>query len=119
MPIFSFPVFIHHYVFSDGGNQFQELQNYDGNKLKIMASNASIWIVNAVISEAVLLQIDHFNKTSGTKYTRAMKCQQMPENKVQEEETCETLDVKVSKRLFKALIFNISSTLFVKKVINL
>jgi hypothetical protein len=43
----------------------------------------------------VLVQIDHLNVTSGTKFTRAMSCQKMPKNK-DEEDKCDTLKIMVS-----------------------
>jgi hypothetical protein len=50
--------------------------------------------------EGFLLQIDHLNNTSGVKFSRAMRCQRMPQNK-EEEDKCDTLDVKVTlKRYF-------------------
>jgi len=65
-----------------------------------LASNASLWIFgigeNDKPKEAgFLVQLDHLNLTSGTKFCRAMSCQKMPENKEQEDK-CETLGLKVS-----------------------
>jgi hypothetical protein len=62
---------------------------------KMLASNVSVWMPddNAVLDEdegGFLIQIDHLNLTSGTKYSRAMRCQRMPQNKEQEDK-CNTL----------------------------
>jgi hypothetical protein len=63
-----------------------------------MASNASLWMYNEKfnpLGEGFLLQIDHLNYTSEVKFSRAMRCQRMPQNKEQEDK-CDTLDVKVA-----------------------
>jgi hypothetical protein len=63
------------------------------DRYKMLASNVSVWMPdNADLDEdgGFLIQIDHLNHTSGTKYSRAMRCQRMPQNKEQEDK-CNTL----------------------------
>jgi hypothetical protein len=66
-----------------------------------MASNASLWMYDRrgdPEGEGFLVQIDHLNYTSGVKFSRAMRCQRMPQNK-EEEDKCDTLAVKVNNIL--------------------
>jgi hypothetical protein len=69
----------------------------DDTKFSLTASNASLWFFNGEIPEAggFLVQIDHLNHTGRAKFTRAMRCQQMPEN-YEQEDKCKTLNVDVS-----------------------
>jgi hypothetical protein len=46
-------------------------------------------------AEGFLMEIDHLKYTSGVKFSRAMRCQRMPQNK-EEEDKCDTLGVKVT-----------------------
>jgi len=87
-----------HYVFSDGSSKFQKLFTKVKNEFAVMASNASLWMYESMgepEGEGFLVQIDHLNYTSGVKFSRAMRCQRMPQNKEQEDK-CETVDFKVT-----------------------
>jgi hypothetical protein len=87
--------------FSDGGSKFQTLFTSGINNFAVMASNASLWMYNSdgdPGGEGFLVKIDHLNYTSGVKFSRAMRCQRMPENK-EEEDKCDTLGVKVKIKI--------------------
>jgi hypothetical protein len=97
-------------VFSDGGSNFQKLFSTGSSNFAVMASNASLWLSNDYdgnpVGKGCLVQIDHINYTSGAKFSRAMRCERMPKNKM-DEDKCDTLEVKVSspKRSFKKIYF--------------
>jgi hypothetical protein len=87
-------------VFCAGGNKFQVLYNnfatrmYGTEPVRVLASNVSLWMSsenNFSEDGGFLIQIDHLNLTSATKFTRAMRCQRMPQNK-EEEDKCDTLN---------------------------
>jgi hypothetical protein len=68
----------------------------------ILASNASLWYIPEYIKVGenwgYLIQIDHFNSsTSEEKYTRVMKCDQMPKDKQEEDQNCITLVALVKR----------------------
>jgi len=90
------------YIFTDGSSKFQRFQPHPNKKDKIefiLASNASLWYIPEYIKPdenwGYLIQIDHFNSTSEEKYTRVMKCDQMPKDKQEEDQNCTTLHFKV------------------------
>jgi hypothetical protein len=60
-----------------------------------LASNASLWYIPGYIKQderwGFLLQIDHLNVSTGFKFTRAMRCNEMPKDKREEDENCTTL----------------------------
>jgi len=61
----------------------------------ILASNASVWYIPEYIkldeNWGYLIQIDHLNSSSEEKYTRVMKCDQMPKDKQEEDQNCTSL----------------------------
>ena len=87
------------YIFTDGGSKFSHYYTYI-NGLQILAANASLWAPHEFENpsgKGYLLQIDHLNKKTGSKFSRVMQCERMPQDNIDEQdEKCIHIETRAS-----------------------